>query len=30
MADRVIHLSNGQISEVILNAKKKKPGELHW
>jgi putative ABC transport system ATP-binding protein len=30
MADRVIHLSNGLISEVIENSVKKPPRELHW
>ncbi len=30
MADRVIHLSNGQISEVSSNTVKKSPRELHW
>jgi len=30
MADRVIHLSNGTISEVTVNASKKSPHELHW
>jgi putative ABC transport system ATP-binding protein len=30
MADRVIHLSDGHISEITLNAVKKKPGELRW
>jgi len=30
MADRVIHLSDGQISEVIVNARKKAPHELSW
>lgn len=30
IADRVIHLSNGHISEIILNAVKKAPSELHW
>jgi putative ABC transport system ATP-binding protein len=30
MADRVVHLSNGLITEVIRNAKRKPPGELHW
>jgi putative ABC transport system ATP-binding protein len=30
MADRVIHLSNGLISEVARNAVKKPPRELHW
>jgi putative ABC transport system ATP-binding protein len=30
MADRVIHLSDGLISEITTNAVKKKPGELHW
>ncbi|MEW5755326.1 MAG: ABC transporter ATP-binding protein [Pseudomonadota bacterium] len=30
MADRVIHLSNGQISEVRRNASKKSPREIVW
>ncbi|MFO7666674.1 MAG: ABC transporter ATP-binding protein [Desulfobacterales bacterium] len=30
MADRVIYLSNGRISEVKINSVKKAPGELHW
>jgi len=30
MADRVIHLSNGRISEVKTNRVKKAPGELTW
>src|SRR4030066_728998 len=30
MSDRVIHLSNGVISEVNINKTKKSPGELHW
>jgi putative ABC transport system ATP-binding protein len=30
MADRVVHLSNGQISEVARNAKRRPPGELKW
>jgi putative ABC transport system ATP-binding protein len=30
MADRVIHLSNGLISEVARNIKRKAPRELHW
>jgi putative ABC transport system ATP-binding protein len=30
MADRVIHLSDGRISEITANAVKKRPGELHW
>lgn len=30
MADRVIYLSNGRISEVKINTVKKLPGELHW
>jgi putative ABC transport system ATP-binding protein len=30
MADRVIRLSNGLISEITRNAVKKQPGELHW
>lgn len=30
MADRVIHLSNGLISEVTVNAIKKPPRQIHW
>jgi putative ABC transport system ATP-binding protein len=30
MADRVIHLSNGHISEITINATKKSAAELHW
>ena len=30
MADRVIHLSNGLISEIIQNTVKKPPRDLHW
>ena len=30
MADRVIHLSNGLISEVRKNVTKRPPAELHW
>lgn len=30
MADRVVHLSNGRISEVTANRVKKSPCELHW
>ena len=30
MADRVIHLSNGLISEILTNPVKKPPRELHW
>ncbi len=30
MADRVIHLSNGLISEVTVNAVKKLPRQIHW
>lgn len=30
MADRVIHLSDGYISEININEKKKKPNELVW
>jgi putative ABC transport system ATP-binding protein len=30
IADRVIHLSDGHVSEVILNAVKKSPRQLHW
>jgi putative ABC transport system ATP-binding protein len=30
IADRVIHLSNGQISGIERNTTKKEPHELHW
>jgi putative ABC transport system ATP-binding protein len=30
MADRVIHLSNGRITDIKANAVKKSPGELQW
>ncbi len=30
MADRVIYLSNGRISEIKTQRVKKSPGELHW
>jgi len=30
MADRVIHLSDGKISEVYENKVKKSPQDLHW
>ncbi len=30
MADRVVHLSNGLITEVTRNTKRKPPSELHW
>ncbi|MBI5197160.1 MAG: ABC transporter ATP-binding protein, partial [Nitrospirae bacterium] len=30
MADRVVHLSNGLISDVIRNTIKKEPKDLHW
>ncbi len=30
MADRVIHLSNGRISEVTSNAQRKSPREIQW
>jgi len=30
IADRVIHLSNGLISEVQKNEHRKSPAELHW
>jgi len=30
MADRVVHLSNGKITEVTINKIKKSPGELQW
>jgi putative ABC transport system ATP-binding protein len=30
MADRVVHLSNGRITQLEVNAVKKSPGELQW
>ncbi len=30
MADRVVHLSNGRITQIEVNAVKKPPGELQW
>jgi len=30
MSDRVMHLSNGLISEVLRNEQRKSPAELHW
>jgi putative ABC transport system ATP-binding protein len=30
MADRVIHLSDGLISQIHCNSHKKSPQELHW
>lgn len=30
MADRVVHLSNGHITEIGVNTFKKPPRELHW
>jgi putative ABC transport system ATP-binding protein len=30
MADRVIHLSDGLISRMYRNEKRKSPQELHW
>jgi putative ABC transport system ATP-binding protein len=30
MADRVVHLSDGRISDVTINSTKKRPRELHW
>jgi putative ABC transport system ATP-binding protein len=30
MADRVIHLRSGRVSEVRRNARRKSPGELRW
>jgi len=30
MADRIVHLSNGFITEVVVNVNKKSPGELQW
>lgn len=30
IAERIVHLSDGQVTEVIQNAHKKAPGELTW
>jgi len=30
MADRVIYISNGLISKIIINTVKEEPKELHW
>ena len=30
MADRVVHMSNGNVSHVDLNANRRNPRELHW
>jgi len=30
MADRVVHMSNGGISRIELNAQRRNPRELHW
>ncbi len=30
MADRVIHLSDGRVSEIHVNNQRKSPQELHW
>jgi putative ABC transport system ATP-binding protein len=30
MADRVVHMSNGHVSGVEVNAHRKSPRELHW
>ena len=30
MADRVVHLSNGMISDIATNAARRPPRELHW
>lgn len=30
MADRVVHISDGNISEIERNAQKREPSELHW
>ena len=30
IANRVIHLSNGQISGIETNTEKKEPRDLHW
>ncbi|PKN66807.1 MAG: ABC transporter [Deltaproteobacteria bacterium HGW-Deltaproteobacteria-10] len=30
MADRIIHLSNGRIAEVIINKTRKSPREIQW
>jgi putative ABC transport system ATP-binding protein len=30
MADRVVHMSNGHVSQVDINPHRKNPRELHW
>jgi len=30
MADRVIHLANGEVSQIEKNTQKLSPGEIHW
>jgi len=30
MADRVVHMTNGHVSDVTRNATRKNPRELHW
>ena len=30
MADRVVHMSNGHVSQVELNANRRNPRDLHW
>ncbi len=30
MADRVVHMSNGHVSQIDINPHRKNPRELHW
>lgn len=30
MADRIVHLSDGRVAEVIENATRRAPADLHW
>ena len=30
MADRVVHMSNGHVSDVTRNATRRNPRDLHW
>ncbi|MBM3783653.1 MAG: ABC transporter ATP-binding protein [Acidobacteria bacterium] len=30
MADRVVHMSNGHVSSIDINAERRNPRELHW
>jgi len=30
MADRVVHMSNGHVTTVEVNAARRSPRELHW